>query len=222
MSAYPNPDVLAEKDWRRALNPDRKGAFLNGCAHPEVLNGYAHPEVLVETDWVKANIGKPGIKLVEVDVDIQAYDAGHIPGAVGFNWQTELQDQLRRDIIGQGGLREAPWRRRHLAEDTVILYGDNNNWFAAYGFWLFKIYGHKDVRLMNGGRVKWLNEQDKALTTDVPNRVTPIALRGDGAPPRACGPGCPRCMKAGSAAPRTWWTCAAPTSTPGKSSRRRG
>ena len=169
MSAYPNPDVLAEKDWRRALNPDRKGAFLNGCAHPEVLNGYAHREVLVETDWVKANLGKPGVKVVEIDVDTKAYDAGHIRGAVGFNWQTELQDQVDRNILGKEAFEKLVGGAGISPQDTVILYGDHNNWFAANGFWLFKIYGHKDVRLMNGGRVKWLNEPDKELTTERPN-----------------------------------------------------
>jgi thiosulfate/3-mercaptopyruvate sulfurtransferase len=133
---------------------------------------YAHPEVLVETDWVKANLGKPGIKLLEIDVDTKAYDAGHIPGAVGFNWQTQLQDQLRRDILSKEGFEKLMGGAGVSPSDTVILYGDNNNWFAAYGFWLFKIYGHKDVRLMNGGRIKWLNENDKPLTTDVP-QVTP-------------------------------------------------
>jgi len=133
---------------------------------------YKHPEVLVETEWVKANLGKPGIKLVEIDVDTKAYDAGHIPGAVGFNWQTQLQDQVRRDIISKDAFEKLAGSAGISPGDTVILYGDNNNWFAAYGFWLFKIYGHKDVRLMNGGRVKWLNEKDKQLTTDVP-KVTP-------------------------------------------------
>ncbi len=129
---------------------------------------YAHPETLVETDWVKANLGKPGIKLVEIDVDTKAYDTGHIPGAIGFNWQTQLQDQLRRDIIGQEEFSQLVGSAGISPSDTVILYGDNNNWFAAYGFWLFKMYGHKDVRLMNGGRVKWLNEADKPLTKDIP------------------------------------------------------
>jgi thiosulfate/3-mercaptopyruvate sulfurtransferase len=129
---------------------------------------YANPEVLVETDWVKANLGKPGIKLVEIDVDTKAYDAGHIPGAVGFNWQTQLQDQVRRDILSREGFEKLIGGAGISPNDTVILYGDNNNWFAAYGFWLFKIYGHNDVRLMNGGRVKWLNESDKSMTTDKP------------------------------------------------------
>src|SRR4029434_9103097 len=129
---------------------------------------YANPEVLVETDWVAANLGKPGIKLVEIDVDTKAYDAGHIPGAIGFNWQTQLQDQVRRDIISKEAFEKLVGGAGISPHDTDILYGDNNNWFAAYGFWLFKIYGHKEVRLMNGGRVKWLNESDAPLTKDVP------------------------------------------------------
>ncbi|MEW6161152.1 MAG: sulfurtransferase [Verrucomicrobiota bacterium] len=132
------------------------------------MSAYAHPEVLVSTDWVKQNLGKPGIKLVEIDVDTKAYDAGHIPGAVGFNWQTQLQDQVRRDIIGKEAFEKLVGDAGISPSDTVILYGDNNNWFAAYGFWLFKIYGHNDVRLMDGGRVKWLNEADKPLTTEKP------------------------------------------------------
>src|SRR5687767_4531572 len=132
------------------------------------MANYASPEVLVETDWVKENLGKPNIKLVEIDVDTKAYDAGHIPGAVGFNWQTQLQDQVRRDIIGKEAFEKLVSEAGIAPSDTVILYGDNNNWFAAYGFWLFKMYGHKDVRLMNGGRVKWLNEADKPLTKDIP------------------------------------------------------
>src|SRR5262245_31875031 len=131
-------------------------------------SNYAHPEVLVSTDWVKENLGKHGLKLVEIDVDTKAYDAGHIPGAVGFNWQTQLQDQIRRDIISQEAFEKLVGGAGISPDDTVILYGDNNNWFAAYGFWLFKIYGHKDVRLMNGGRVKWLNEKDRPMTTEVP------------------------------------------------------
>lgn len=136
------------------------------------MANYTHPEVLVETDWVKQNLGKPGIKLIEIDVDTKGYDAGHIPGAIGFNWQTQLQDQVRRDILSQAQFEKLLGDAGVSPSDTVILYGDNNNWFAAYGFWLFKIYGHKDVRLMNGGRVKWLNEADKELTTEAP-KVTP-------------------------------------------------
>ena len=140
------------------------------------MANYTHPEVLVSTDWVKDNADKPGIRLVEIDVDTKAYDAGHIPGAVGFNWQTQLQDQVRRDIIGKDAFENLASDAGISPKDTVILYGDNNNWFAAYGFWLFKVYGHKDVRLMNGGRVKWLNEKDKVLTTDPP-KITPTQYK---------------------------------------------
>src|ERR671936_162786 len=133
-----------------------------------MTTSYAHPEVLVSTDWVKENLGKPGIKLVEIDVDTKQYDAGHIPGAVGFNWQTQLQDQVKRDIISKEAFEKLVGGAGISPSDTVVIYGDNNNWFAAYGFWLFKIYGHAEVRLMNGGRQKWLNESDKELVTDVP------------------------------------------------------
>jgi thiosulfate/3-mercaptopyruvate sulfurtransferase len=136
------------------------------------MTNYAHPEILVETGWVKQNLGKPRIKLVEVDVDTQAYDAGHIPGAAGFNWQSQLQDQVRRDIIGKQEFEQLLGGAGISPGDTVILYGNNNNWFATYGFWLFKLYGHKDVRLMNGGRVKWLNETDKELITERPKIVS--------------------------------------------------
>jgi thiosulfate/3-mercaptopyruvate sulfurtransferase len=136
------------------------------------MSGYAHPEVLVSTDWVKENLGKPGIKLIEVDVDTKAYEAGHIPGAIGFNWQTQLQDGVRRDILGKEDFESLLSSSGVTGSDTVVLYGDNNNWFAAYAFWLFKMYGHKDVRLMNGGRVKWLNESDKSMTAD-PTKLSP-------------------------------------------------
>jgi thiosulfate/3-mercaptopyruvate sulfurtransferase len=136
------------------------------------MSDYAHPEVLVDTDWVKANLNKPDIKLVEIDVDTKAYDAGHVPGAIGFNWETQLQDGVRRTILSKDGFDDLMRRSGITPDDTVILYGDNNNWFACYGFWLFKIYGHEDVRLMNGGRQKWLDEADKDLTIDPPN-ITP-------------------------------------------------
>ncbi len=145
------------------------------------MSDYAHPEVLVSTDWVKENLGKPGVRPVEIDVDTKAYEAGHIPGAVGFNWRTQLQDQVRRDLIGQAAFEELMSAAGISSGDTVVCYGDNNNWFAAYGFWLFKIYGHREVRLMNGGRVKWLNEPDKPLTTEkrVWPRITYQAAKPD-------------------------------------------
>jgi len=130
------------------------------------MSEYAHPEVLVTTDWVHANLGKPGVSLVEVDVDTQAYDAGHVPGAVGFNWQTQLQDRVTRDIVSRTAFESLLSQAGISNGDAVVLYGDHSNWFAAYAFWLFKMYGHADVRLMNGGRAKWLNEKDRPLTAD--------------------------------------------------------
>jgi thiosulfate/3-mercaptopyruvate sulfurtransferase len=132
------------------------------------MSDYAHPEVLVTTDWVQANLGTAGVRLVEVDVDTQAYDAGHIPSAIGFNWQTELQDQLTRDIVSKEAFERLLSRWGIANDQTTVLYGDHSNWFAAYAFWLFKTYGHTDVRLMNGGRVKWLSEKDRPLTAEKP------------------------------------------------------
>ena len=144
------------------------------------MNQYAHPEMLVTTDWVQERLNDPKVKLVEIDVDTQAYEAGHIPGSVGFNWQTQLQDQVVRDIISKEDFEELLGESGIEKDDTVIAYGDNNNWFAAYGLWIFKIYGHADVRLMDGGRLKWLNEDDKELVT-TPTEVTPTTYRASDA-----------------------------------------
>ena len=128
---------------------------------------YAHPEVLVSTDWLRQNLKTPDVRVVEIDVDPKLYAAGHIPGAVGWDWTTQLQDQLKRDIISKQDFEKLNSEAGIKNSDTVIIYGDSSNWFAAYGFWLYKIYGHKDVRLLNGGRAKWLNEDGAPLTTDV-------------------------------------------------------
>ena len=128
---------------------------------------YAHPEVLVTTDWLRENLKTPNVRIVEVDVDPKLYAAGHIPGAVGWDWTTQLQDQLKRDIISKEDFEKLNSEAGIKNSDTIIIYGDASNWFAAYGFWLYKIYGHKDVRLLNGGRAKWLNEEGAPLTTDV-------------------------------------------------------
>ena len=125
-------------------------------------------EVLVSTDWVARHLGRPTPRLVEVDVDTRAYDAGHLPGAVGFNWETQLQDRVRRDIVGKDAFEALVGAAGITRDDVVVLYGDHNNWFAAYAFWLFKLYGHEDVRLMDGGRVKWLAEEARPLTAEVP------------------------------------------------------
>ncbi|HUD82822.1 MAG TPA: sulfurtransferase [Candidatus Saccharimonadales bacterium] len=134
---------------------------------------YSHPEVLVDLAWAKANIGNPKIKFVEVDVDTASYESGHIPGAIAFNWRTQLQNQISRDIISRESFEKLVGGAGIGNDDTVVLYGDNNNWFAAYGFWLFKLYGHQNVHLLNGGRVKWLNEPDAPLTKEV-RQVTAV------------------------------------------------
>ena len=112
-------------------------------------------DVLVTVDWVQENLGTPGIVFVEVDEDTSAYDGGHIEGAVKLDWKQDLQDPLRRDYLDKSAF-EALLSSRGLGnDDTVVLYGGNNNWFAAYAYWYFKIYGHRDVKLMDGGRKKW-------------------------------------------------------------------
>ena len=126
---------------------------------------YKHPEVLVTTEWVAQNLSAPNTRLVEVDVDTSAYNQGHIPGAVGWNWQTQLQDNVRRDLIDRAALEDLLGKSGIGNDTTILLYGDNNNWFAAYAFWQLKYYGHKDVRLINGGRKKWLEEK-RPLSTE--------------------------------------------------------
>jgi len=122
------------------------------------VNGYVHPEVLVETDWVARHLGDAGLRLVEVDVDTTAYEAGHLAGAVGWNWKKDTQQPVRRDIPDQAGMEALLGRSGIDNDTTVILYGDNNNWFATFAFWLLKLYGHADARVMNGGRKKWVDE----------------------------------------------------------------
>src|SRR5437016_268172 len=136
---------------------------------------YKHPEVLVSTEWVAQNLNAPSTRLVEVDVDTTAYDQGHIPGAVGWNWQTQLQDNIRRDLIEKSALEKLLSESGISNDTTILLYGDNNNWFAAYAFWQLKINGHKNVKLINGGRKKWLEEK-RALTKEATS-VAPAAYR---------------------------------------------
>jgi len=129
--------------------------------------GYVHSEVLVDADWVQAHLKDPNVRLVEVDVDTSAYDQGHIPGAVGFNWKKDLQDQLVRAPLTRDHLEKLLGQAGVSNDTTIVLYGDNNNWFAAWAFWILKFYGHQDVRLLDGGRVKWLADK-REITTDVP------------------------------------------------------
>lgn len=129
---------------------------------------YAHPESIVTTDWVSEHGSDANVRLVEVDVDTAAYDAGHIAGAVGWNWKSELQQTLSRDLVSKEGMEQLLGSAGIDNGTTVVLYGDNNNWFAAWAFWQMKYYGHGDVKLMNGGRAKW-EAEGKPLTTDAAN-----------------------------------------------------
>jgi thiosulfate/3-mercaptopyruvate sulfurtransferase len=148
----------------------------------DVTNGYAHPEMLVETEWVANNLHRANTRLVEVDVDTSAYDQGHIPGAVGWNWRTDTQEQISRDILSPAAFAALMERSGIGNDTTVILYGDNNNWFAAYALWMMNYYGHIAVCLMNGGRAKWLAE-GRELTTEQPQvepaRYTTGAIQKD-------------------------------------------
>ena len=141
---------------------------------------YAHPESLVSTEWVAEHGGDANVRLVEVDVDTSAYEQGHIAGAVGWNWQSQLQQPVRRDLATKEEIEELLGSAGIGNDTTVILYGDNNNWFAAWAFWQLKYYGHRDVRLMNGGRVKW-EAEGRPMTTDVPSvsAVSYTASEGD-------------------------------------------
>src|SRR5947209_5248249 len=136
---------------------------------------YTLPNVLVTTEWVAQHATDAGVRVVEVDVDTTAYDQGHVPGAAGWNWTTELCDTLVRDIVPMDKLEELLGRTGIDNNTAVVLYGDNNNWFAAWAFWQLKIYGHEDVRIMDGGRKKWLAET-RDLSTDLP-KLSPATYK---------------------------------------------
>ncbi len=124
---------------------------------------------LVDTDWAEANIGKPGIVFVEVDEDVSAYDKGHIEGAVRLDWKSELQDPVKRDFVSKEHFEKLLSAKGISNDDTVVLYGGNNNWFAAYAYWYFTLYGHGDVKLLDGGRKKW-ELDSRPLTDEVQQR----------------------------------------------------
>ena len=126
--------------------------------------------VLVSADWAEKNLGAPGVVFVEVDEDTAAYGGGHIPGAVKLDWRTDLQDQVRRDFVNKAQFEALLSARGIGNDDTVVLYGGNNNWFAAYAYWYFKLYGHRDVKLIDGGRKRW-ELDNRPLTADLPDRA---------------------------------------------------
>ena len=129
---------------------------------------YAHPEALVTTDWAASHASDPNVRIVEVDVDTKAYDEGHVPGAIAWAWNTQLCDTVRRDILSKEQFESLMSQSGVTPKTTLVIYGDNNNWFAAWALWQAKIYGHADVRLMNGGLKKWLAE-GRELSKDTPS-----------------------------------------------------
>ncbi len=128
---------------------------------------YANPEALVDTDWLVSNLDDPKLRIIEVDEDTEAYGRAHIPGAIAWNWSTDLHHPVQRDYLDRDGLSELLSRSGVAADTTVVLYGGNNNWFAAYAYWLLKLRGFENVKLLDGGRLKW-NVEARETTTDVP------------------------------------------------------
>jgi thiosulfate/3-mercaptopyruvate sulfurtransferase len=150
------------------------------------LTAYAHPERLVTTAWLADHLGDPGLVVVESDEDVLLYDTGHIPGAVKVDWHTELNDPVTRDYVDGAGFAALASAKGISRDSTVVVYGDKNNWWAAYALWVFRLFGHPDVRLLDGGRAAWIAE-DRPLTTDVPTPARgdyPVVERDD-APIRA-------------------------------------
>jgi len=147
---------------------------------PELAE-YAHPEKLVTADWLAARLDDPNVVIVESDEDVLLYDTDHIPGAVKVDWHTELNDQVTRDYVDGEAFARLMSDKGISRESTVVFYGDNFNWWAAYALWVFSLFGHPDVRLLNGGRMKWAAD-GREMTTDVPKREPahyPVVERDD-------------------------------------------
>ncbi len=147
------------------------------------LAEYAHPERLVTTAGLAEHLGEPGLVVVESDEDVLLYDTGHVPGAVKVDWFTELNDRVTRDYLDGAGFAELMSAKGVSRDDTIVVYGDKNNWWAAYALWVFSLFGHEDVRLLDGGRTAWQAE-GRPMTTDVPARERtqyPVVERQDAA-----------------------------------------
>ncbi|NAZ83261.1 sulfurtransferase [Kineococcus sp. R8] len=147
------------------------------------LAEYAHPEKLVTTAWLAQHLGEAGLKVVESDEDVLLWDTGHVPGSVKVDWHTELNDEVTRDYVDGAAFAALMSRKGIARDDTVVIYGDKNNWWAAYALWVFTLFGHPDVRLLDGGRTKWAAE-GRELTTDAPTPTPadyPVVERSDGA-----------------------------------------
>src|SRR6185369_16475570 len=128
---------------------------------------YAHPEMIVSTEWVAQHLDDPGLVVAESDEDVLLYETGHVPGAVKLDWHTELNDPVTRDYVDGAGFARLMSEKGISRDTTLVLYGDKNNWWAAYALWVTKLFGHPDVRLMDGGRAKWIAE-GRPLSTDTP------------------------------------------------------
>jgi len=128
---------------------------------------YAHPEVLVDTNWLAEHLNDPTVRILESNEDILLYDTGHIPGALKIDWLADLNDPVQRDYLDKAGFEKLASRLGINNDTTVVFYGDKNNWWATYAFWVFKLFGHKDARILNGGRAKWIAE-GRELTKEVP------------------------------------------------------
>lgn len=140
-------------------------------ASSDSASGYVHPEVLVETGWVAEHLNDADIRLIEADEDVLLYEIGHLPGAVKLDWHVDVQDSVTRDFIDQAGF-ERLLRHWGVSNSTkIIVYGDRNNWYACYSFWLFRMYGHTNLKIMNGGRQKW-EAEGRAFVKDVPHYAT--------------------------------------------------
>lgn len=135
------------------------------------MSDYAHPETLVETNWGADHLNDPHVQLIEADEDILLYELGHIPGAVKLDWHIDVQDPVRRDFVDQCHFEQLMSRWGISNDTTIVLYGDKNNWYAAYSFWLFTLYGHKNLKILNGGRTKW-EAEGRPYTKEVPQRTS--------------------------------------------------
>jgi thiosulfate/3-mercaptopyruvate sulfurtransferase len=164
------------------MSPDNPLAVVT----PITERGYAHPEVLVSTEWVAAHLDDPKVRIVESDEDLLLYETGHIPGAVKIDWVTDLNDQLRRDYVSRDALQHLLRSKGISGDTTIVLYGDKNNWWAAYSFWVLRLFGLANLRLMDGGRLRWA-EEGRPLVTQAssypPGNIT-VPARDD-APIRA-------------------------------------
>lgn len=157
-----------------------------GAEQNKAFAQYAHPQRLVSTEWVAENVGAPGVVVVESDEDVLLYETGHVPGAVKIDWHTDLNEPDTRDYVDGEQFAELMSRKGISRDDTVVIYGDKSNWWAAYALWVFTLFGHPDVRLMDGGRDKWIAE-GRELTTDATEVIQaeyPVVERND-APVRA-------------------------------------